>query len=121
MRKDALSSLGKELTRRSRAKCELCGQSGISLTAKEIPPVGEAPEVDKTLFLCKRCEEGVDGGNLQPETWRFLEAAVWSQLPAAQVAAVRICRRLAGEDIAWATDTISNLYLEPEVEEWIKA
>ncbi len=86
---------------------------------KEIPPVNNIAEVEKTLFLCERCENGVDGGKLQPEKWRFMEAVVWHQLSAAQVASVRICKRLAEQEIAWASVTISNLCLEPKIEEWI--
>lgn len=118
-RLDAVHFLGKTLVRRSGSKCELCGIAGEKLTIMEVEPVPENPSEDHAIFLCDACHEGCVGGKLQPMRWRFLESVVWSEIPAVQVTAVRICRRLQHEKVDWADDLLSGLYLSPEVEEWL--
>jgi protein PhnA len=117
-RQEALQGLGRALARRAKSSCELCGASGVPLRAFEVPPSGEEPTLEATLLLCERCQQGAQGGPLEPEQWRFLENAVWLELAAAQVCAVRLTRRLAGARAPWASALLEDLYLSPEVEAW---
>lgn len=110
-----LSMLGRTLCRRARSACELCGASKVPLSPWEITPLSEEPDPDRALLLCARCRKGAEGSKLDPAEWRFMESAVWSELPAAQIQAVRIVRRL--ESAVWARELLEGLYLEPEIED----
>lgn len=112
--------MGRALTRRSGGRCELCADSGVPLRAVEVEPVPEEPEPDETVFVCDRCQALVaatsprvgDGAEV-----RFLEGAVWSEVPAAQVLAVRLLRRIAAAGtLTWPHEVLDGLYLEPEIE-----
>ncbi len=118
-RYDALHALGRPLARRAHSRCELCEEAGVSLQAVEIEPLSQEPELERTLMLCQPCAHGVQGKPLEPQRWRFLESAIWTELAPAQVAAVRIVRRLDAQKIAWATALLDTLYLEPEVQTWL--
>lgn len=121
-RQDEVQALGRELGRRSRSRCELCGER-TSLGVVEVPPLPELPEADAALMVCARCRPAVEGGTLtgERESWRFLAEAVWAELPAAQTVAVRTTRRMAAERVAWATQVIEDLYLDPAIEARIGA
>lgn len=115
----ALTSFGKELARRAKSRCELCGAAGVKLSIFEVPPVPKEPDVSRCLFLCDDCREQADspkrfkGG----EHWRFLTQALWSELPAAQVLAVRLLRRQADAQ-DWAREALEEAWLDPAIEEW---
>jgi protein PhnA len=115
IRDAAVSSLlGKDLSRRARARCELCEES-TSLLIFEVPPIAEDPEIERALMICERCERAVEGGRQAPppDELRFLTTAMWSPLLPCQLTAVRTLRRL---DTTWARDALDGLYLDPEVE-----
>jgi len=118
-RQEELAALGRILARRSGSRCELCSVSGTSLYSVEVEPVPEQPDPERTLFVCQPCKESVSGGKLISPQLRFLETLVWSDIPVVQVAAVRLCRRLYSEGVDWAGDALADLYLSPEVEEWL--
>lgn len=113
--KAAVAALGRELSRRARSKCELCGESR-SLKVVEVdgnPDPDAGPEVAWALLLCERCislRERGDGADA-----RFLAEACWAELRPTQITAVRILRRIA-PNMPWAADTLDGLYLDPEVE-----
>lgn len=124
-RVDALNQLGRGLARRAHSKCELCGAGSDdgygALRPFEVPPtLEEGPELDRCALLCERCAGVVGGGRPgDGSTLRFLESAMWSELPAAQVCAVRLLRRLRDDGVAWAEAALDGLYLDPEVEAWV--
>jgi len=118
-RQEALTMLGRDLTRRSKARCELCEAAGERLFAVEVEPLPDRPDPDHAVFLCEQCRDGSDGGKLDPSRWRFLELSVWSEIPAVQVTAVRVCRRLEKAGVGWAADVLDDLYLNPEVAAWL--
>jgi protein PhnA len=120
VRQEAVACLGKELVRRSGAGCELCGVHGERLTVVEVEPAPEIPDADHSIIVCNTCRDGISGIRLAPARYHFLENAVWSDIPAVQVTAVRLCRRLAGDGTQWAGEILDNLYLSPAVEEWLK-
>ncbi len=115
----AIASFGKELARRSKSRCELCETSGVRLTAFEVPPEPKVPELDRCLFLCERCREQAENPRRfqAGEDWRCLAQAVWSEIPAIQVMAVRLLRRQADSQ-PWAQETLEEAYLDPEIAAW---
>lgn len=113
-----LSLLGKDLTRRSRASCELCTQSNVPLTIFEVPPEPKEPQLESVLHLCEACTSQLNmPKKLEATHWRILSETVWSEVPATQVMAVRILRHLAEEN-SWAQEILENVYLEDDLQAW---
>lgn len=116
----ALSSFGKALARRSRSSCELCEASGVKLVVFEVAPIPEEPEYERCIFICQTCQKQIEKPKkMDPHHWRSLYGTVWSEVPAVQVMAVRLLRRLAPSEV-WAEELLEQLYLEEEVQEWIE-
>ncbi len=114
-----LNLLGKELTRRSGSKCELCEASGVALRAFEVPPEGEIPEADRCVFVCDFCREQLESPKrLDAQHWRCAGRSVWSEVPAVQVLAARLLDRL-GRDEVWAREALEDVFFDEEVEAWI--
>ena len=107
--KQAVAALGKGLSRRARSKCELCGDTG-RLDVVEVPGGDEEPSEEWALLLCTRCQ---DLAGQPPDTLRFLETAMWSELTPAQILAVRTLR---GLDAPWAEAALEGLYLDDATE-----
>lgn len=117
-RTQALQSLGKDLARRARSKCELTGVSGVPLRAYEIPPVPAEPEIDRILLVSDACMEALEHPkNLAGQEWRCLAEAVWAELPAVQVVAWRMLGVLARKE-DWAREVLDGVFLDPEVQGW---
>ncbi len=116
-----LSMFGKDLARRARSKCELCEASGVSLSVCEVPPVPSGmPEIERCVFICDSCrEQFLNPKKFKPgEQWRCLAQTVWTEVPAIQVAAVRLLKRQADSQ-AWAREALDGLFLDEEIEEWV--
>ncbi len=121
-RLEAINALGRGLARRARSTCELCEESGIPLHVREVPPLPEEPEQDSAVMVCEPCGDAIGGGRMDnPDTFRGLEGVVWSEVPAIQVAAVRLLRRLGEQGADWASEVLDGLYIDPEVQEWADA
>lgn len=119
-RLEALSLLGKDLTRRSHSHCELCGASGVKLAPYEVKPVQVAPDIEHTVFTCETCSGQLNKPQtLTPDHWRCLNTAVWSEVAPVQVIAIRVLKHLA-ESIEWAADLYEQLYIEPEIAERVE-
>lgn len=118
-RLEALSLLGKNLTRRAGGTCELCEGTEGKVAAFEVPPLPEEPEIERCALLCEPCRRAADGGALDSDDLRFLETSAWSELPVLQVLSVRLLRRLAVDSVHWAVALLDTLYLSEEVEEWV--
>lgn len=119
-RQNQLSMLGKELTRRSRAKCELCTESGVPLSIYEVPPVPKEPDLDQVLHLCETCTAQLEKPKkLTPNRWRILSETIWSEVPAAQVMAVRVLRHIAIAE-PWAQEILERADLDEDQETWIQ-
>jgi len=119
-RMNQLSLLGKELTRRSRASCELCTQSRKSLTIYEVPPEPKEPALEKVLHLCEVCSSQLEKPKkMVPNHWRILSETIWSEVPAAQVVAVRILNYLSKSE-SWAQEILDEVYLDEALEDWVK-
>ncbi len=114
-----LSSLGKDLTRRSGAKCELCETSGVSLYPYPVPPLEEDPQVETCVFACDTCREQLENPKrIDVAHWRCAAQTVWSEVPAVQVVAARVLDHL-GKTELWAREALEDVYFDEEVEEWI--
>ncbi len=117
-RQNQLSRFAKELVRRSRSKCELCSRTGAKLDVHELPPLLEEPSPDACIFICEACKKQIDNPKKTiPSHWRCLNNALWSEIPAVQVASFRLLRRLSATE-RWAEELLENAYLDPETEEW---
>lgn len=120
-RVSALQSLGKDLARRAKSKCELTGAAGVPLRPYEVPPVAAEPDLDRTLLLSEACHEVLE----RPQTlagrgWQCLAETIWSEMPAVQVISWRMLNHLAKRE-DWAREVIEEVFLDPEVEEWAKS
>lgn len=113
----ALAGLGRVLSRRAGSSCELCGE-GAGLRPFEVEGGPSEPDPDWAVLACERCREAMGPkGRWSAGELRFLETAVWSDVVPAQLAAVRLARRVAEAGEGWARDTLDGLYLDPSVEE----
>ncbi len=114
-----LSVLGKDLTRRSHAHCELCSIKGTPLHAYEVPPIPDEIDIDDTLFLCETCLHQIEHPeHLDPDHWHCLHTSVWSNMPALQVTSVRVLKKLS-RHASWAADLLEELYLDPDISAWV--
>lgn len=103
---------------RSASACELCGEKG-RLDIYPVPPDSDGSE-EQSLLLCATCRQQIE----QPETcdpnhWRCLNDSMWSQVPAVQVMAWRMLKRLSAE--GWPQDLLDMLYLDEETRRWAEA
>ena len=113
-----LNSFGKDLARRCKSCCELCGKND-SLSIYEVPPVKD-PDIEKCIMICDICKEKInDTKNINEHHWHCLNESAWSEIPAVQVMAWRLLKRLEAEP--WAQDLAEQLYLDDETLEWAKA
>ena len=114
-RKQEINSFGKDLARRCKSNCELCGEN-TSLEIFEVAPVSE-PNFDKCVMICEACREQVeDAKTMNVNHWHCLNETAWSEVPAVQVLAWRLLKRLEAE--SWAQDLIEQMYLDEETQEW---
>lgn len=116
----ALSLFGKDLVRRAKSGCELCGASGTGLQIFEVPPVPLEPDFNHCVMVCEACWEQLDKPRtIDANHWRSLSNVLWSETSAVQVLAVGILRLLA-TDHPWATELLEQLYLTGDIEDWLE-
>lgn len=119
-RQRQLSLFGKDLTRRARSCCELCGTSGAKLSIYELAPIPKEPEFERCVFICELCSGSLDNPKqLVADYWRFLSQTIWSETPAAQVLAARILDFISRSE-TWAGDILEEAYLDEEIVERVK-
>lgn len=103
-------SLEKELLDRSGSTCELCGATE-NLSIYEVPPSDGS--ADKAICVCATCKEQIENPEAMDENhWHCLSDSMWSQVPAVQVMAYRMLKRLQLQD------QLDMLYLEDDVRTW---
>lgn len=106
------------LQARSESKCELCS-APESLAVHEVPPTSNG-SADECILLCQTCRDQIDNPDkVDVHHWRCLNDSMWSQIPAVQVMAWRMLKRLSTE--GWAQDLLDMLYLEEETLAWAQA
>ena len=95
-----LTMIPETVMARSNGTCELCG-------AKASVGVAVTPRED-IIGLCAICA----AGDADDSHWRCLQGAVWSEVSAVQVHAVRQLRKLA---TPWAQETLDMVYLDDDL------
>jgi len=111
-------STEKSLQARSESKCELCGATE-SLGVYEVSPNSDG-SADKSALLCATCREQIEAPDMvDVNHWRCLNESMWSQVPAVQVLAWRMLKRLRAE--GWAQALLDMLYLDEATQAWAQA
>ena len=106
------------LLERCESKCELCA-SDAHLGAYNIPPA-DYPGVDGRIMICDVCRGQLDSPeSMDVKHWHCLNSSMWSQVPAVQVMAWHLLKRLSAE--GWAQDLLDMLYLDEEILQWAEA
>jgi protein PhnA len=120
-RQNIVSCFAKELVRRSRSHCELCSSNGVKLDVMEVPPISteQEPHPDQCIFICECCREQIEKPKkMEADYWRCLANTLYSEVPAVQVMAFRMLKRLAAREVHWACELLEHAYLDNEVEAW---
>ena len=111
-------STEKTLQARSESKCELCSATE-GLVVYEVPPRSNG-SADQCILLCAACCSQIENPEkVDVHHWRCLNESMWSQVPAVQVMAWRMLKRLSAE--GWAQDLLDTLYLDEETLAWAQA
>lgn len=119
-RLEELSVLGRELTRRSGSKCELCLAAGVKLSVFEIPPAAGAPDSGRCVFLCDTCGSGILNPLKLKDHWHCLNESIWSEIRPVKVLSAILLKRISAQN-PWAGNLLEDLYLDEEDEEWISS
>ncbi len=114
-----LTSFGKNLARRSKSHCELCDAHGIKLIVHEVPPVDKDPQFDCCIFICENCQGQIE----KPKStdinhWHCLHTSIWSEIPAVQVMAVLMAKRIS-DKADFAEELLDQVYLEENISNWV--
>lgn len=106
------------LLQRCNSTCELCSADS-SLVVYQVPPAAES-SADNCIMICARCHEQInDPEKMEANHWRCLSGSMWSTVPAVQVMAWRLLKRLSAE--GWAQDLLDTFYLDEETQKWADA
>lgn len=108
----------KELTTRSNGQCEICGSQEDLMTYVVPPRNGDS--IDEMIHTCTTCHDQLVGAvEVEPNHWRCLNDAIWSEVSAVKVVAFRMLHELRGE--GWPVDLIDMMYLDDEELSWAKS
>lgn len=104
--------IGKELTRRSRGRCELClGREDVR--GFELTPFPDDPDPDRALMACGRCRHWLEFGDVRPIEAHFLSSAVWSQTPPVRLAAARMLLNVDDPEDPWLHEALDAANIDP--------
>lgn len=110
-------NLLESLASRAFNKCELCPKDQ-ELKVLELSPE-ENSKLENTILACSNCHEGFNSvSDSDPNQWRSLSDAIWSEHTPVKVASYRI---LAQIKEPWATELLDQIYLEDEDLNWAKS
>lgn len=106
-------SLQQDLESRSGNKCELCASEN-SLSIYEVKPSQTGGGgIDGSLLACETCVSQIENPETtDPNHWRCLNDAMWSEFRAVKVVAWRMLSRLKNE--GWPKDLLDMMYLEDD-------
>jgi protein PhnA len=113
-----VGALGKDLTRRSRGRCELCGGTG-DVRPYELAPFPEEPDPERTLMTCGRCRQWLETDTIEPVEARFLSEAVWSEVMPVKLAAARLLIATDGLDDPWLRDALEASNIDPTTGQFV--
>ncbi len=103
--------LEEQLLARAGGKCELTGAETDVVTY--ILPPETSSNLDNTLLISATLANQLNKTEqLNPEDWKFLPNAMWSEIPAVQIVCWRMLSRLKNE--GWASEALDILYLDDE-------
>ena len=106
------------LQARSESQCELCGATE-GLGVYEVPPSSNG-SADQCALICATCREQIENPEkVDAQHWRCLNESMWSQIPAVQVLAWRMLKRLSTE--GWAQGLLDMLFLDEDTQAWAQA
>jgi protein PhnA len=108
----AVGVLGKEITRRSRGRCELCDDKDDT-RLYELPPFPDDPDPDRTLLGCARCRRWLETEEIDVVQAHFLSTAVWSEVPAVKLAAARMLLSADFLEDPWLQDALEAANVDP--------
>lgn len=104
-----------QLRSRSDNQCELCLATD-DLSVFDVPPDSDAT-LRCSLLICNNCRTQIDGSDsVNADHWRCLNTSMWSEIPAVQVMAWRMLKRMSNE--SWAQELLDMLYLDEETLVW---
>jgi protein PhnA len=107
-----------ELSKRSNNSCELCGNKP-DLSAFEVEPSSSRGS-DDYVHACAICIIQLNDDNtVDPNHWRCLNDAMWSEVEAVKVVSYRMLHQLSSE--GWPANLIEMMYMEEETLKWAKA
>ena len=133
LREQLRIGLGRELSRRSKSRCEQCSAS-TSLSVFEVPPLPEEPSVASSLFLCESCHlrlttvlpnpkkksHSQEDDLFQSNDLLFLQEKVWSEIEVVQVVAILLSHKAKNLGYGWAIEMLDGIYMEENVERWLQ-
>jgi protein PhnA len=120
-RQQELSLFGKDLVRRCGSQCEVCQDSGVSLSIFEVPPVPTEPEYERCLMICETCKEQIEHPKrIEPNRWRCLGTTMWSEVIPAKVTAVVMLNHLNEKlGVEWAQELLEQVFLVEDEQAWV--
>jgi protein PhnA len=107
---EAISSLGKTISKRAGFKCEWCG-SKDDLRPWEYQPERE-PEMGNLALLCDRCRALAGTAKAAPNELHSIRNALWSDIPAISEGAARVLARCRE---GWARDAIEESCIDEQL------
>jgi protein PhnA len=111
-----LAALGKDLARRSGRKCELCHQSGVSLTGYEVIH-HKPPQLDACIFICDDCLKQLKQlPRFDNYYWRCLSHSLWSEVKIVQAVVVALLQMLNTD---WSNELLEQVYIDEEMNDFI--
>ncbi|TNE86177.1 MAG: hypothetical protein EP330_23110 [Deltaproteobacteria bacterium] len=109
--------LGKELTRRSRGRCELClGRDDVR--GFELAPWPEKPDAERALMACHRCRSWLQDGAIEPIEAHFLSTAVYSTTTPVRLAAARLLLDVDSPENPWLATALHAANIDPDTGEF---
>ncbi|CAM3991822.1 alkylphosphonate utilization protein [Flavobacterium sinopsychrotolerans] len=111
-------SIERELSKRSGAKCELCGATE-NLKVYQVLPTKKGG-LDESIMSCSTCIDQIENpDNVDLNHWRCLNDSMWSEHTAVQVVAWRMLSRLRAA--GWPQELLDQMYLDEDTLAWAQA
>ena len=107
---EAVSLLGKTLSKRAGFKCEWC-ECKEGLRPWEYRPDSE-PALENLALLCDRCRELAGGSKADPNELHSIRNALWSDSPAIAEGVARVLARCRE---TWARDAIEESCIDEQL------
>ena len=115
-----LTGFGKDLARRCKSHCEICGSHGVKLVIHEVPPVPKEADFEHCIFICEQCQEQIEKPKrLDINHWHCLHTCIWSEVPAVQVMSMLMAKRIA-DKADFAEELLDQIYLEEPIAQWVE-